>query len=108
MLIVTMAGKSLSFMSVAIGRAVRIVNNRRAIHELALLDDRGLKDIGLTRSDVAGALASSWHQDPSQILAERAGPSRAAAARRGMTRRVETLAAPNRRKLPSTTVACSA
>ena len=45
--------------------------HRREILRLAELDERGLKDIGLVRSDIDGALATSWLKDPSAILAAR-------------------------------------
>ena len=38
---------------------------------LGELDERGLKDIGLVRSDIDGALATSWLDDPSAVLAAR-------------------------------------
>jgi uncharacterized protein YjiS (DUF1127 family) len=43
--------------------------NRRAVHAMHGLDDRALKDIGLTRADVQGALALPLSADPSQHLA---------------------------------------
>lgn len=55
------------------GRAVSILQNRNAVQRLTELDDRALKDIGLVRSDVAGALAEPLHVDPSQILRLRRG-----------------------------------
>lgn len=51
-------------------RFVRSIRNRRAILRLCDLDERSLKDIGLTRTDVLGALAAPIGQDPSAILAE--------------------------------------
>ncbi len=53
------------------GGTLRALGNRGAIHRLAHLDDRGLKDIGLTRNDVDGALAQPFHVDPSRILMDR-------------------------------------
>jgi uncharacterized protein YjiS (DUF1127 family) len=52
-------------------KTVRALGNRGAVHRLAHLDDRGLKDIGLTRGDVDGALAQPLHVDPSKILVDR-------------------------------------
>ena len=49
----------------------RVMRHRREVMRLAELDDRTLKDIGLLRSDVAGALAESYGTDPSRILVTR-------------------------------------
>ena len=58
----------------------RALRNRREVHRLADLDDRALKDIGLLRSDVEGALLEPFHKDPSRVLSvrrvERRGRSR--------------------------------
>lgn len=108
MLIVTMAGKSLSYLAGTLSRVARAVNHRRAIRELAHLDTRGLKDIGLTRADVTGALAAPWFQDPSRILAERSGAGRAAAARRGIDQPAVKAAVAAVPAIPANTVACSA
>ncbi len=42
--------------------------NRRAITSLADFDERMLKDIGLSRSEVVGALEVGFDQDPSSVL----------------------------------------
>ncbi len=60
----------------AVARALR---NRRAVGRLAELDAHQLKDIGLTRGQVTGALEAPLLSDPSTILADIAG--------RGGTRR---------------------
>ena len=49
----------------------RSYHNRRAIGRLMALDAHELGDIGLTRSDVAGALALPLSHDPSAHLAAR-------------------------------------
>jgi uncharacterized protein YjiS (DUF1127 family) len=54
--------------SAALWRAWR---NRREVHRLTELDDRTLKDIGLLRSDVEGALLEPFHKDPSRALSVR-------------------------------------
>lgn len=94
MLTMTLAAKSLlsavSFATRAgrLGLAVtvklvRALNHRRAVLRLSELDERALKDIGLVRSDVEGALATSWLRDPSSVLAARSSlRSGVAAARR--------------------------
>lgn len=51
----------------------RTLQNRREITALAQLDDHALKDIGLTRTDVHGALAVSVLEDPSHVLKDIAG-----------------------------------
>lgn len=50
----------------------RAIAHRRAVGQLLELDDRALKDIGLVRNDVTGALASSIEADPSVVLIVRA------------------------------------
>jgi uncharacterized protein YjiS (DUF1127 family) len=49
----------------------RSLKHRRDVIALGALDDRSLKDIGLVRSDIAGALATSYFDDPSLVLADR-------------------------------------
>lgn len=53
-----------------VARLARTLRNRHAVTKLGHLDERALKDIGLTRSDVLGALAAPLTRDPSLILAE--------------------------------------
>ena len=69
---------------VAMWRAWR---NRWQVVPLLGFDDRALRDIGLTRSDVTGALASPADEDPSLRLA------RAAHERRDARRRAQREAA---------------
>ena len=47
----------------------RALEARRVLNALASLDDRGLADIGLNRSDVANAAAASVDADPTLQLA---------------------------------------
>ena len=55
------------------GTAVlRAWSNRREVTRLLACDDRMLKDIGLTRSEVAGVLDSPLYRDPSILLARSA------------------------------------
>ncbi len=57
--------------SVALHRVqalIRALRHRSEVMRLTDLDDRALKDIGLTRVEVLGALAEPFHKDPSAIL----------------------------------------
>ena len=47
---------------------VRAWRNRRPVMQMLELDDRMLRDIGLTRGDVTSALASPMATDPSSRL----------------------------------------
>jgi len=51
---------------------VRVARQRRIIAELAVLDDRGLADIGLSRQDLRDASALAIDADPSEHLQRRA------------------------------------
>ena len=51
-----------------IRQAALALKNRRQVTALAHLDDRLLKDIGLTRLDVVAALSSPLQHDPSRHL----------------------------------------
>ena len=95
MLLMTITAKSLSSVSAGVTRVatigvngtiqlVRALVHRRDVMRLsAELDERGLKDLGLVRSDIDGALATSWLEDPSAVLAERSrSASSIASARR--------------------------
>lgn len=55
-----------------LGRLVKVLNNRREVNSLREVDDRILKDIGLTRADVEGAMSVPLYQDPSSLLIEQA------------------------------------
>ena len=93
MLIMTFATKSLASVSAAVTRVavrgfqpivalVKALIHRREILRLGELDERGLKDIGLVRSDLDGALSVSWLSDPSTVLAERSSARSGVAATR--------------------------
>jgi uncharacterized protein YjiS (DUF1127 family) len=62
------------------GKLVRTLRNRHEVRQLAELDEHALKDIGLTRSNVQGALAASLLSDPSLILGGIAGMEHGRAA----------------------------
>lgn len=64
----------LSRTSARVGAFITARRNRRAVAELAECDERMLKDIGLNRSTVEGALAAGFDQDPSALL-QRPSPS---------------------------------
>jgi uncharacterized protein YjiS (DUF1127 family) len=51
-----------------IARLARAISDRQDVKRLMELDDRALKDIGLTRSDVDGALAEPLFRNPSAVL----------------------------------------
>jgi uncharacterized protein YjiS (DUF1127 family) len=56
----------------AVRDAVRVLKDRVEVRKLATWDDRELRDIGLTRADVEGALAQPFWELPSRTLARRA------------------------------------
>jgi uncharacterized protein YjiS (DUF1127 family) len=49
----------------------RNLRHRADVRRLTLLSDHQLKDVGLTRGEVAGALAVGWMEDPSCTLSAR-------------------------------------
>ncbi len=134
MLLMTFATKSLSSVSAGATRVVTLtlkpVNaivkaliHRREVMRLGELDERALKDIGLVRSDLDGALSVSWLSDPSLILAERSSARHGIASlrRQAALQQAErvapaqpivsarpALAASARRAAVAETVACSA
>ncbi len=134
MLLMTFATKSLSSVSAGATRVVTLtlkpVNaivkaliHRREVMRLGELDERALKDIGLVRSDLDGALSVSWLSDPSLILAERSSARHSIASlrRQAALQQAErvapaqpivsarpALAASARRAAVAETVACSA
>lgn len=96
MLLMTFATKSLSSVSAGVTRValfalkpvvvlVKALIHRREVMHLGELDERGLKDIGLVRSDLDGALSVSWLSDPSVVLAERSSARAGVAAVRRQT-----------------------
>jgi uncharacterized protein YjiS (DUF1127 family) len=61
----------------AIAGFVMAIGNRGDVRLLLDMDEHGLKDIGLTRSDVLDALAQPLIKDPSKILLVRSVERRA-------------------------------
>ncbi len=55
-----------------LGTLIRALIHRRQVLDMAGMDERMLKDIGLSRTDVVSALDGAWHRDPSQALIQRA------------------------------------
>ena len=134
MLLMTFATKSLASVSAGATRVVtltlrpviaivKILIHRREVMRMGELDERGLKDIGLVRSDLDGALSVSWLSDPSLILAERSAARHGVASlrRQAALQQAERAApaqpimpmrpapvAPARRAKVAETVACSA
>jgi uncharacterized protein YjiS (DUF1127 family) len=95
----------------AVTRLVKAIIHRREVMRLGELDERGLKDLGLVRSDIEGALATSWLNDPSTILSNRSSVrSGVASARREEAVRQASIKSAARPLAPAagTTVACSA
>jgi uncharacterized protein YjiS (DUF1127 family) len=56
-----------------IARVAKILRHRRDLEFLASLDDRMLRDIGLTRGDLRFALSEPFWRDPGPILISRVG-----------------------------------
>ena len=57
-------------------RMADALKNRRDASRLAVLDERMLADIGLTRGDLSDAFAEPLWRDPTNVLARRAGERR--------------------------------
>jgi uncharacterized protein YjiS (DUF1127 family) len=53
-----------------LNRGLRWYRNRKALREIAALDDRLLDDLGLTRADVERAILTAGEHDPAQMLAD--------------------------------------
>lgn len=62
-----------------VGAIGRVMERRRVMSELAGLDDRMLRDIGLTRADLRDATSGPTFADPTRTLVQRATERRAAA-----------------------------
>jgi len=121
MLIMTFVTKTLSAVSGGAARAaahsvtgtknlVRAFVHRREVMRLSELDERGLKDIGLIRSDIDGALAVSWLNDPSSVLQARSDQQQSAAAsrREAGLRRPVVIQAATRPGAKDIKIACNA
>ena len=76
-----------------VGAALRACMARRAMHPLATMDDRMLRDIGLTRADVIHCFSSPWSSDGFDRLTELNDERRQRALRFNQTRRPEPEAA---------------
>lgn len=72
-------------LSAPIARLARAARHRRDLSLLAGLDERGLRDIGLTRGDVNDAISEPVWRDPTVVLRARSEERRQ--ARRGPVRR---------------------
>lgn len=70
---------ALSAIVAAVVRPLVLWGNRRAVYRLMYLDDRHLKDIGVSRADIDWALSKPWSVDPSKELADCVARRRAAA-----------------------------
>lgn len=55
----------------AVQAITRKLRHRAEVRALAELSDHQLRDVGLTRTEVAGALAGDWLGDPSLMLGAR-------------------------------------
>ena len=67
----TALGRAASGLFRRSGTVLRALRHRREVLRLADLDDRALKDIGLLRADVEGALLEPLYKDPSKVLSVR-------------------------------------
>jgi uncharacterized protein YjiS (DUF1127 family) len=67
----TFLGSLIERLAAIARRYVRAISQRRALDELARLDDRMLKDIGLFRSDIDAAACLPLRRDPIALLASK-------------------------------------
>ena len=74
---------------------VRALKHRHDAQMLAGLDERMLKDIGLTRSDLRDAYAEPLWRDPTTVLVERAGERRTNRRRAAFGLQASVIAAPS-------------
>ena len=51
-----------------VASVLRALSHRVEVRRLASMDDRMLRDIGLTRTDIDGALSEPLLRDPSMVL----------------------------------------
>lgn len=65
-----------------VAKAVAAMSRRSEVRQLAELDERLLQDMGVSRSDVLGALGEPWHRDPTTLLMVRSVERRVAARSR--------------------------
>jgi uncharacterized protein YjiS (DUF1127 family) len=69
-------GATLGWVARRVGAIGRALAGRRVLRELASFDDRMLRDIGLSRSDLRSAAAEPLYRDPTALLAGRVDESR--------------------------------
>lgn len=90
------AGQLARFVRSKLVALVRVVAHRRDVRTLLELDERSLRDIGLSRSDVIGALDQPFGVDPSVILTVRSVEQRSRLRRAEMASRPLTLGSRSR------------
>lgn len=78
-----------------VATAKSAIQHRRSVRQLAMFDDRMLRDIGLIRQDISSALAMPLLADPSLALVERVSASRAGARAQAWDNRARLAATPS-------------